>query len=363
MAIERTAAGRFRAKVKDGRTLVMSRTFDTRREAVAWHDRQKHLLLGGFDPRSGRIRVRVLLPEWVAHRQGSVSPKTARTDSDLVRLVSPALGALSVVSVQPRHVEAWFGWLAQRGLSRSSIVRYRASLSAFWSWAIREGYAASNPVTGVQVSRVVPDGTAPETARPFTEDELESVFAAASQLDERLAAVVLIAGWTGLRWGELRAMQVSALQRVPSPGLRVTRSQTEGGAVKAPKSYEARRVPLADRVLPLVESLAADKGPDELLFTGAQGGQLWRGTLVRTVDWPRTGQGRRIHDLRHTAACLWLARGVDPGTVQAWCGHESIRTTNRYLHFLGTSSDRAGLALLNARAGSAGGPSRKEEAD
>lgn len=25
----------------------------------------------------------------------------------------------------------------------------------------------------------------------------------------------------------------------------------------------------------------------------------------------------RIHDLRHTATCLWLARGVDPGTVQA----------------------------------------------
>jgi 1-pyrroline-5-carboxylate dehydrogenase len=27
-----------------------------------------------------------------------------------------------------------------------------------------------------------------------------------------------------------------------------------------------------------------------------------------------------IHDLPHTAACLWLARGVDPGTVQAWMG-------------------------------------------
>lgn len=57
--------------------------------------------------------------------------------------------------------------------------------------------------------------------------------------------------------------------------------------------------------------------------------------------------GRRLHDLRHTAACLWLARGVDPGTVQAWCGHESIATTNRYLHFLGTGADLAGLQRLN----------------
>ena len=39
--------------------------------------------------------------------------------------------------------------------------------------------------------------------------------------------------------------------------------------------------------------------------------------------------------------------GVDPGTVQAWMGHESIATTNRYLHFLGTSADQAGLDRLN----------------
>ena len=69
------------------------------------------------------------------------------------------------------------------------------------------------------------------------------------------------------------------------------------------------------------------------------------------MRWASTGHGRRIHDLRHTAACLWLARGVDPGTVQAWMGHESIATTNRYLHFLGTGADSAGLDRLNSRPG------------
>ena len=59
-------------------------------------------------------------------------------------------------------------------------------------------------------------------------------------------------------------------------------------------------------------------------------------------------KGRRIHDLRHTAACLWLARGVDAATVQAWMGHASIATTNIYLHHMGTGADRAGLDRLNA---------------
>jgi hypothetical protein len=49
-----------------------------------------------------------------------------------------------------------------------------------------------------------------------------------------------------------------------------------------------------------------------------------RETLQRSAA---IADGRRIHDLRHTAACLWLARGVDPVTVQAWMGHASIATT------------------------------------
>lgn len=361
MAIEKTSGGRFRAKVKHGRTLVASRTFDTHREAKVWHDRQKALLAGGWDPRAGKGLVRTVLPEWVEHRRTTVAAKTWRTDADLVRLLSPALGALAVGAVQPRAVETWLNFLHSRGLKRSSIIRHRASLSAFFAWAVREGYAATNPVAPVVVPRFQREGEdSPETAHPLTEADLEAVYAAARAINPVLADVVLVAGWTGLRWGELRAMRVESFQRVPTPGLRVLRSQTEGGKVKAPKSYELRRVPLADRVLPLVEAFAASKGPDDLLFTGPSGGQLWRGTLVRALRWETTGQGRRLHDLRHTAACLWLARGVDPGTVQAWMGHESIRTTNRYLHWLGSSSDKAGLDLLNRAPGSAGGPSREE---
>ena len=71
--------------------------------------------------------------------------------------------------------------------------------------------------------------------------------------------------------------------------------------------------------------------------------------LSSCCNWPAVSEGRRIHDLRHTAACLWLSKGVDPVTVQAWMGHASIATTNLYLHHLGTSADRAGLDRLNGR--------------
>ena len=45
------------------------------------------------------------------------------------------------------------------------------------------------------------------------------------------------------------------------------------------------------------------------------GHRLHATALKRTLAWSTVAEGRRIHDLRHTAACLWLARGVDVVTV------------------------------------------------
>ena len=127
---------------------------------------------------------------------------------------------------------------------------------------------------------------------------------------------------------------------------------------KVTKSGKSRRVPIADRVLPLVQVCAAGKGPDDLLFTTRTGHQLHASAVKRAVVWSTVASGRRIHDLRHTAACLWLSKGVDPVTVQAWLGHASIATTNIYLHHLGSSAaDRAGLERLNALGGAGGAQS------
>ncbi|WP_282005516.1 hypothetical protein [Propioniciclava sinopodophylli] len=105
----------------------------------------------------------------------------------------------------------------------------------------------------------------------------------------------------------------------------------------------------------IVANLSQGKSPSDLLCTTDQGATLHRSAVVRTLDWENpAGGGRRIPDRRRTAACLRLARGVDPGTVRAWLVHESIASTNRYLHFLGTEAHRAGLERLNQPRGNQG---------
>ncbi len=170
--------------------------------------------------------------------------------------------------------------------------------------------------------------------QPWAEDELEEVYLGWREQNPHLADILLVLAWTGLRWGEARALRVEDVMQVPTPGLLVRRSAPEGVGIKATKGRRSRRVPVADRVLPIIRRLSLAKQPSDLLLTTAGGAQLHRSAVLRSVKWTRTGQGRRLHDLRHTAACLWLARSVDPGTVRAWLGHESIATTDRYLHFL-----------------------------
>ncbi len=351
MTVRKSPSGRWRGVVKSGRQQVASRTFDTRREALAWVARERTALAGGVDPRAGRRTVRVLLPEWLHERRHAVTRKTFIADSALRRLTPPALAALQIGAVTDREIARALIALNQSGLAESSVKRFRDSLSAFFAWAVRERLIAANPVTGTRV----PKGRGVRAVmRPFAEDELESFYMAASARDQRLADVLLVAAWTGLRWSELREVRVRDFVRVPMPVLLVSRAAPEGMEAKVTKSGKNRRVPVADRVLPLVLGCAEGKGPDDLLMTTRTDHQLHATAVKRTVVWSTVASGRRIHDLRHTAACLWLSKGVDPVTVQAWLGHASIATTNIYLHHLGSSADRAGLDRLNALGGAGG---------
>ena len=78
-------------------------------------------------------------------------------------------------------------------------------------------------------------------------------------------------------------------------------------------------------VRPVVESRAAGREPDDLLFPAREGGYLQ--AQRRAVHRATTGLGRRPHDVRHTAASLRIAAGVDIKTVSAWLGHSTAKLT------------------------------------
>ena len=68
----------------------------------------------------------------------------------------------------------------------------------------------------------------------------------------------------------------------------------------------------------------------DLVFTNSIGNPLIGSTVTHQFKDRLRAAGlpdRRFHDLRHGAATLWLAAGVDLKTVSALLGHSNIATT------------------------------------
>ena len=160
--------------------------------------------------------------------------------------------------------------------------------------------------------------------------------------------IVPVLALAGLRWGELAGLQVGDRVSVPGPGLRLSRAvlASEGGGalyVDTLKNHRARTVPLVAELVPIIDRWSARKEPEAWLFAAPAGGPLRESNWKRSVGWraARVAAGVpdvRVHDLRHTAASLWLAAGADPKVVQRVLGHATAAMTmDLYGHLVDAS--------------------------
>lgn len=347
MSIQRHVQGgkvRWKVQVRQGRTFIGGKTFDTKRDAERWEAAEKAKLVDGYNPRLGRVSLGDYADEWLNWRSERVQRKTHQADAQMHRLLPTWLLRLQLSAVNPKHVEKWQDGLVADGLARGSVIRHRQALSGVFSRAVEEGRLVNNPVARAATPPIL---ARPQEIHPFSADEVYAVADEIARTEWELAEVVLLAFWSGCRWSELRSLRVRDFSNGRAPVLRVSRSQPEGGAVKVTKSGRSRAVPLYEGALPILARAAAGKRPDDLLLTTARGAQLHRTAFVRSTRWKDVAQGRRIHDLRHSAICWWLSSGLPLHTVKAMAGHASITTTEMYLHHVGDKAAMAAVDLLN----------------
>jgi hypothetical protein len=89
--------------------------------------------------------------------------------------------------------------------------------------------------------------------------------------------------------------------------------------------------------LGLAAHLAGSGDPEAFVFTAPEGGPLrvhgFRARVWRPATRRAGQEGLRIHDLRHTAAALWIAAQAGPKEVAARAGHTSVSfTLDRHGH-------------------------------
>ena len=142
----------------------------------------------------------------------------------------------------------------------------------------------------------------------------------------------------------------------PGFGLRLRRAVLASGGggaldVDTLKNNRARTVPLVVDLVPIVDRWSAGKAPDAWLFDAPGGGPLRESNWKRSVSWSAATaaaglRGFRVHDLRHTAASVWLAARADPKVVQRVLGHATASMTmDLYGHLMDANLWEAARAI------------------
>jgi integrase len=162
--------------------------------------------------------------------------------------------------------------------------------------------------------------------------------------DERYRALVLLATFASLRWGEAIALRRCDLD-LDAGTVRVRASFAErsnGQIVLGPPKSKAgmRVVGIPNVIRPLLQdhlSLFVSTSAGGLVFPGAKGGPLRRGNFNKLSGWPHAvkaigAEGLHFHDLRHTGNTFAAASGTGLRDLMARMGHDSERAAIIYQH-------------------------------
>jgi integrase/recombinase XerD len=277
-------------------------------------------------------------------RQRDASPHTIASYRDSFRLLLTFLNettgkAPSKLQLEDLNAASITAFLSYLENERSNSVRTRnARLTAIHSFF---HYAALKaPECAEQITRVlsIPDKRHESTLISYlTEPEIDALLAApdrSTPTGRRDYTLLLVAVQTGLRASELASLRCEDLNL----GAGWVRCEGKGRKERCtPLSRAARQV-----LRVWLRELGGE--PASPLFPSRNGGHLTRSAIWRLVV-KHTATARAQcpslpsknitpHTLRHTAAMRLLRapEPVDTATIGLWLGHESLDSTNKYLH-------------------------------
>jgi integrase len=350
--VSQLPSGRFRAMYygPDQRRHTAPRPFLSKSEARGWLSlRQAEIITKSWTPPDAPTITRLTFAEYseLWMKQRDLKDRTREHYSKLLEgHLFDTFGPLPLTSITSDDVRAWHAKFGKK----TPTLRAHAYglLRTILATATGDGKITVNPC----VIRGAGSAKRAITIRPATLDELAII---TREMPENQRALILLASWCALRFGELtelRRHDVDLSLEVVRVRRGVVRTE-HGFTITTPKSDAGvRDVAIPPHLMPMIEHhLAKHVGEnrDSLLFPAQQGGHLAPATLYRRFYTAREAADRpdlRFHDLRHTGAVLAAATGATLAELMARLGHSTPQAALRYQH-AGQARDREIAALLS----------------
>jgi integrase len=338
--VRKLPSGRFQARYQDpsGIDRPAPNTFATKTDADRWLNKVEAEILSGEwrNPDAGRIALGDYLLTWIDHR-ANLRPRTVQLYRWLYRrYLENAFSTIMIADISPGQVRAWRAELVAGGTTATMISKAYRLLHAVLNTAVDDELIRRNPC------RIRGAGEAHTPERPIA--TVAQVLDLAGHVPARFRALILLAAFTSLRYGELAALRRADFGHgLSTVTVRATLTTLNDGSVMfgPPKTAAGRctvTVPEAVREdvgLHLRDYVADDH--DALVFTGARGAVLRRSGFQTQSRWAeavaRAGlTGFHFHDLRHTGNTLAAGTGASLADLMARMGHGSARAALIYQH-------------------------------
>lgn len=228
------------------------------------------------------------------------------------------------------HLEKFIAQLYDMGVAPRSVARFISGFKSAMSYLKMEGVIDTNParlLDSPRIGRHLPD--------VLTVDEIDAMLDAVdleTPTGRRNRAIIETMYGCGLRVSELCNLHISNID-FPRKFLIVTG-----------KGDKERLVPMSDPSIEEIElylneerpRLSVKPGEEDILFLNMRGHRLTRQMVFIFLRQLAALAGIRKtispHTLRHSFATHLLEGGANLRAIQQMLGHESISTTEIYLH-------------------------------
>ncbi|MEU1083683.1 tyrosine-type recombinase/integrase [Streptomyces sp. NPDC005908] len=335
--VRKLPSGRYQARYvgPDGQLRPAPETFRTKRDADAWlADKQTEMRRGDWhDPDAGRVPFESYADAWIKERE--VTTRTRQLYASLLRHhLAPTFGSVDVADISPPLVRRWRADKLAAGTGPTTVAKAYALLRAILGTAVADQMIRRNPCT-IKGASVVHTPERPTAT-------VQEVYDLADAIQPRYRALVLMAGFLGLRWGELIGLHRRDVD-LDHGAVRVRRAVAELNngqrEIKAPKSAAGKRtVSIPAAILPDIRehlNRYAEPSADGRVFVGAKGAtprrnhfnRLWRKACADIGV-----KALHFHDLRHTGNTLAASTGASTRELMARMGHSTARAALIYQH-------------------------------
>jgi len=223
-----------------------------------------------------------------------------------------------------------FVYEISKSVNARSQSRIISGLKSFFSYLIFEDYRIDNPMELIETPKI--GRKLPDTLSLNEIDKLIAAIDLSKEEGHRNKAIIETLYSCGLRVSELVSLKISDL------------FFDEGFIKVTGKGNKQRFVPIAKSTQNLIEiyqksirnHLQIYKKDEDTLFLNRRGKQLTRAmifTIIKNLAIEINLQKNiSPHTLRHSFATHLLENGADLRSIQMLLGHESITTTEVYVH-------------------------------